>query len=100
MANRIVQYVKDTRGELHHVAWPTREQTIIYTVIIAGISVFIAFYLGLFDFLFTTSLSKGLSTLPRTRPISVTQQPIDVSASQAEVVPTFDTSLGDTPTRN
>jgi preprotein translocase SecE subunit len=100
MANRIVQYIKDTRGELHHVAWPTREQTIVYTILIAGISVFIALYLGLFDFIFTTSLAKGLSFLPQTSPVTVTQQPIDGDVSQVEVTPTFDTSLGGTPTEN
>jgi len=92
MANRITQYIKDTRGELHHVAWPTQTQTIVYTIIIAGISIFIALYLGLFDFLFTTGLAKGLGTLPRTNPISVTQHPIAPSApAQA---PTFNTNLG------
>lgn len=100
MANRIAQYIKDTRGELHHVAWPTREQTIVYTILIAGISVFIALYLGFFDFIFTTSLAKGLSFLPQASPTTVTQQPADLSATQAEVVPTFDTSLGGTPTEN
>ncbi|MBM3260967.1 preprotein translocase subunit SecE [Candidatus Kaiserbacteria bacterium] len=97
MANRIVQYVKDTRGELHHVAWPTQHQTIVYTILIAAVSVFIALYLGLFDFFFTTSLAKGLNTLPRTSPIEVTQQPIQVTP---EAIPTFDTSLGGTPTNN
>ncbi|MBI5003864.1 preprotein translocase subunit SecE [Candidatus Kaiserbacteria bacterium] len=99
MANRITQYVKDTRGELHHVAWPTREQTIIYTIIIAGISVFIALYLGLFDFIFTTSLAKGLNFLPRTSPISVTQQPVETAPVQ-QTEPKFDTSLGGTPAKN
>lgn len=100
MANRIAQYIKDTRGELHHVAWPTREQTIVYTILIAGISVFIALYLGFFDFIFTTSLAKGLSFLPQTDPVSITQQPIDAAAPQVEATPTFDTSLGGTPTKN
>lgn len=98
MANRITQYIKDTRGELHHVAWPTREQTIVYTIIIAGVSVFIALYLGLFDFIFTTSLSKGLGFLPRTNPVSVTQQP--VAQPDITVVPTFTTDLGGTPVKN
>ena len=91
MANRIVQYVKDTRGELHHVAWPTQHQTIIYTILIAAVSVFIALYLGLFDFIFTTSLAKGLSALPTTNPIEVTQQPIQMTP---EATPTFNTNLG------
>ena len=67
-----IQYLKDTRGELHHVAWPTRTQTILYTVIVMAISVFVAFYLGLFDFIFTTGLSR---ILPYVEPTSAAQMP-------------------------
>ena len=35
-----LQYLKDTRGELHHVAWPTRMQTIVYTIIVIALSLF------------------------------------------------------------
>ena len=60
-----LQYLKDTRGELRHVAWPTRIQTIIYTVIVIGISLFVAAYLGFFDYVFTTGLSRVLQFLPQ-----------------------------------
>ncbi len=58
------QYLKDTQAELRHVAWPTRAQTIIFTVLVALVSVFVALYLGLFDYVFTTSLTNFLGTLP------------------------------------
>ena len=94
MANRITQYIKDTRGELHHVAWPTQSQTIVYTILIAGVSVFIALYLGVFDFFFTSSLAKGLSTLPRTNSdISLTQEPVEQQPAPAPT-PTYNTNLG------
>lgn len=60
----IGQYLKDTQGELRHVAWPTRTQTIVFTVLVALVSVAVALYLGLFDYLFTTTLSRVLETLP------------------------------------
>ena len=72
-----IQYLKDTRGELHHVAWPTRTQTILYTVIVMAISVFVAFYLGLFDFIFTTGLSRIIEFLPEQAPSVI----IDSSAT-------------------
>lgn len=97
MAN-ITQYLKDTRGELRHVAWPTQSQTIIYTIIIAGISVFIALYLGLFDYIFTTGLAKGLDMIPARSPITVTQTPIAPATPQTLPTPTFNTNLGGTPT--
>ena len=60
-----IQYLKDPRSELRHVAWPTRMQTILYTVIVVLLSIFVALYLGLFDFIFTTGLSRGLLLLPQ-----------------------------------
>jgi len=40
------------------VNWPTKEETIKYTLIVIGISVVVAIFLGGFDILFTTLLEK------------------------------------------
>lgn len=71
------QYLKDTQGELRHVAWPTRLQTIVYTILVTLISIGVALYLGLFDYLFTTTLARylGVASTPQS-PITVTQQPV------------------------
>ena len=61
-----LQYLKDTQGELRHVAWPTRLQTIVYTVIVIAVSLFIAAYLGFFDYVFTTGLGRAVQFLPQT----------------------------------
>ena len=61
----LIQYLKDTRSELNHVAWPTRMQTIIYTVIVIALSIFVALYLGFFDYIFTTGLGRVLQFLPQ-----------------------------------
>ena len=55
MAN-LTQYLKETRAELKHVAWPTRKQAIMYTVVVIAISIVTALYLGLFDYLFSMLL--------------------------------------------
>ncbi|MCE9541127.1 preprotein translocase subunit SecE [Candidatus Kaiserbacteria bacterium] len=78
----IVQYLKDTQGELRHVAWPTRLQTIVYTVLVALISVGIALYLGLFDYIFTTGLTRAIGATPS--PSAQTQQ---TSGSPVTVTP-------------
>jgi preprotein translocase SecE subunit len=71
----IGQYLKDTRTELRHVAWPTQTQTIVYTILVALISIGIALYLGLFDFLFTTGLTPVVKRLPaNTQSAGQTQQ--------------------------
>jgi preprotein translocase subunit SecE len=77
----IGQYLKETRGELKHVAWPTRTQTVVYTVLVALISVGVALYLGLFDYIFTTGLTHLVTNLPAQNPITVTQQPAATSTA-------------------
>ena len=71
MANGFTQYLRDTRAELRHVAWPTRLQTIVYASLVASISVAVALYLGLFDFLFTSGLARFLTVLPQNSAIEM-----------------------------
>ena len=54
---RITQYVKDTRAELTHVNWPSREQTIRFTTLVILVSVGTAALLGFSDFVFSKLLS-------------------------------------------
>lgn len=71
-----VQYLKDTRGELRHVAWPTRVQTVIYTILVIAISIIVSLYLGLFDFAFTHGLGQVVQGLPhkaQTQPLQPAQ---------------------------
>jgi preprotein translocase SecE subunit len=82
----IGQYLKETRGELRHVAWPTQAQTVVYTVLVALISIGIALYLGFFDFLFTTGLTRVVSSLPANS--AATEQPAS-SSSPITVTPVF-----------
>ncbi len=84
------QYLKDTQGELRHVAWPTRLQTIVYTVLVALISIGVALYLGFFDFVFTTGMKRALNDIPSANPIQITQQTDTGSPIQA--TPTFEIS--------
>ncbi len=51
-----IDYLRDTRGELRHVSWPSRSQTINYTIIVLIISIGTGLFLGLLDFLFSTWL--------------------------------------------
>ncbi len=48
---QIVDYIKETKGELSHVSWPTKKQAIAYTALVVGISIAVAIYLGAADFL-------------------------------------------------
>ena len=56
--NKLLNYFKDTRSETKHVSWPTQSQTINFTLIVVGISLFTGLLLGLFDLIFQFGL-KG-----------------------------------------
>lgn len=56
--SKIVEYLKETRAELKHVIWPSRRQTFFYTLIVILLSVVVAYYLGLFDYLFSILLGR------------------------------------------
>jgi len=48
--DKIIQFLKEVRVELAKVSWPTRNQTVLYTLVVIGISLFMAAFLGLMDF--------------------------------------------------
>lgn len=51
-------YFKEVRAEMKHVAWPSRTQTIVYTVVVIGVSIATALYLGAWDYLFAALIKK------------------------------------------
>jgi len=50
MANKIITYIKESKDELKKVVWPSRKETIKYTMLVIGISVVTAIFLGAVDF--------------------------------------------------
>ena len=44
--------------EFKRINWPTRQETIRYTIFVIGFSVIMALLLGLFDFAFLSLLDK------------------------------------------
>lgn len=59
--SKITEYLKETKAELKHVIWPSKSQTLYYTLIVIFLSAIIAYYLGVFDFIFSQGLQKLLS---------------------------------------
>lgn len=49
----LLDYIRDTKGEMKHVSWPTKSQVIGYTAMVLVISIALSIYLGFFDFIFT-----------------------------------------------
>jgi len=54
----LIQYIKETQAELKHVSWPTRNQTIVFTIVVVLVSFGVAFFLGLFDYIFKIVLER------------------------------------------
>ena len=50
---KLINYFKETKGELKHVSWPTRKQATAYTLLVVMVSVIVAVYVGVFDYLFS-----------------------------------------------
>ena len=59
--SKITEYFNETKTELKHVIWPTRSQTLYFTLIVIILSVVISYYLGIFDFIFSQGLQKIIS---------------------------------------
>lgn len=54
--NKIVNYIKASIEEMKKVTWPTKEETYNYTLLVIGISLFVAFFLGALDYVFSFGL--------------------------------------------
>ena len=49
---KIIQFLREAYVEMQKVAWPTREQTVHYTTLVIAISLVVAAFLGLLDYMF------------------------------------------------
>jgi len=56
--NRIPNFLKEVFLELKKVNWLSRREILRYTLIVIGVSLAVAIFLGGLDLLFTTLLSK------------------------------------------
>lgn len=55
---KIILYFKQVKTETKKVNWPTRKETIRYSLIVVGISLIIAIFLGGFDFIFSNIVKR------------------------------------------
>ena len=58
MPNKITSYIRESKDELKKVVWPSRKETTKLTLLVIGISLFVAIFLGAVDFLLTIGLDK------------------------------------------
>ncbi|HEU0080841.1 MAG TPA: preprotein translocase subunit SecE [Candidatus Paceibacterota bacterium] len=55
---KVMEYMRDVRGEMRHVNWPTKSQALNYTLLVIGISVATAIILAIADYAFGLGIEK------------------------------------------
>jgi len=58
LPKKLITFLKEVRIEMKKVNWPTKQETLRYTLIVIGASVVVAIFLGAIDLIFTTLLNK------------------------------------------
>lgn len=84
--SKIIQFLKEVRGEFRNITWPKKEALIQLTIVVISISIIISFILGGFDFIFTNSL--GFLGNTKTKKVVVPQvqtQEINQSSPSAQI---------------
>ena len=56
--DKTFSYIKGSYVELRRVVWPTRQEIIQHTIIVMGLSIFVALFLGALDMIFQTGLER------------------------------------------
>jgi len=91
----LVGYLKEVKGEMKHVSWPSQRQVVIFTVAVIIISLLTAVYLGIFDYFFQEGirvlLNESLSN-PTSNALEVT----DITTSTTSPESALDTTSTDT----
>lgn len=59
--SKITNYFKESASELKKVTWPTKKETYNYTLLVIGISIGVAIFLGLLDYIFTQGFQAVLN---------------------------------------
>ncbi|MCX6743055.1 MAG: preprotein translocase subunit SecE [Candidatus Parcubacteria bacterium] len=55
---KITAYIKDSIAELKKVTWPTKKQTTNYTLLVIGVSLSLAAFIGIIDYLLTIGVQQ------------------------------------------
>jgi len=55
---KIIPFLKEVQLEAKKINWPTRQETLKYTLIVVGVSVLAAAFLGGLDYIFAKLLDK------------------------------------------
>jgi len=57
---KIMQFIREAYAEMRKVKWPTRQQTVHYTVLVVIIALATAAYIGVLDYIFSSVIKSYL----------------------------------------
>lgn len=52
MINKAINFIKEAKAELYKVNWPSKKQATRYTLLVIGVSIATAIFLGGLDYIF------------------------------------------------
>jgi preprotein translocase subunit SecE len=58
MLTRLKSYIQDSYREFHRVNWPTKKETVRLILVVIGLSLGVAVFLGVLDMVFVYLLEK------------------------------------------
>ncbi len=58
MFQRLVDYIKNSIYELKKVDWPSKQETIHHTLVVIGVSIGVAIFLGIVDLVLTSLVER------------------------------------------
>lgn len=58
LPQKIVSFLKEVKLEMKKVNWPSRKETLKHTLIVIGVCLTVAAFLGGLDYIFSTILNK------------------------------------------
>ncbi len=58
LPQKIMTFLKEVRLEMKRVNWPTRQETLNYTLLVLGFALAVAIFLGGLDYIFTIVRNK------------------------------------------
>jgi preprotein translocase subunit SecE len=61
--NPVTRYIRETRGELRKVTWPTRQESQRLTAIVIAVSAAMAVFLWFWDLIFSRSIHFVINSL-------------------------------------
>lgn len=54
----IFNFLREVKGEMKHMNWPSRKQAMTYTTLVVVVSIFVGVYVGIFDHIFTLLIQQ------------------------------------------